>query len=154
MDGRIRPLLLASIDEALDDLLGIRVRQNIYNCLQRGGICREDIPNNLDHLVAFLDQNFGKGSRVIQNLMVTRLNEKLGHQMVDVPTCFGLSDYVEQFSVSVNGHVNWQVLKNHTAELNLLPNTLPVFDHTFSSRTSHFGSILNRAYISRTFTGA
>ena len=125
MDHRIRPLFLASIDEALEDLLGTRVRQNLYNCLQERGIRREDIPNNLDHLVAFLDQNLGKGSKVIQNHIARRLNEKMGQQMVDSPA-FELSDYVEQASQRVHKHVNWQTSGNHQTKLKVsLTNPLP-----------------------------
>lgn len=125
MDGRIRPLFLASIDEALEDLLGTRVRQNIYNCLQERGIRRDDIPNNLDFLVAFLDQNLGKGSKVIQNHIARRLHEKLGWEKVNAPT-LGLSDYVEQASQRIHRFVSWQPSQYPHAKLKvLLANPIP-----------------------------
>ena len=119
MDGKIRTLFLLAVDEALENLVGIRVRQSIYNCLQERGICREEIPNHLDHLTALLDQNLGKGSKVIQNHIARRFHEKLGWEMVDAPT-FGLSDYLEQASQRIHRLVSYPSSHPHHAKLKVL----------------------------------
>jgi hypothetical protein len=125
MDSEIQSLFIASVDEVLKDLLGIKVRQTIYNCLEEKGIRREEMPSHLDHLDSFLDQNLGEAGKIVQKHIARRLYVKLGWQMVDVPA-FNLSDYVEQASQRIRRHVNWQTPENHYAELDdLLPDPIP-----------------------------
>jgi hypothetical protein len=93
MGSEIQQLFLASLDEVLEDLLGARVRQTIYNCLREQGALREEMPSRLDLLIRFLDLNLGKGSKTVQKSVARRLYKKLGWELNEVPS-FDLSDYV------------------------------------------------------------
>lgn len=87
-------VLLESIDEVLIQLLSDHVKQTIYQCLERQGLQRHQIPEYLPRFDAFLEENFGKSSRVIERQIAKRLYELLGWQLVEVPH-YTLTDYVD-----------------------------------------------------------
>ena len=58
--------LLESIDEALTDLLGSRIREAVYDYLERScSLARSDIPTRLDDFFRLLNETFGKGGSTI-----------------------------------------------------------------------------------------
>jgi hypothetical protein len=71
-------LLLESLDEVLDDLLGRKVRLAFYDHLERiYYIGREDVPNRLGDLLLILGRTFGKSGKTIERTVAKRLCEKL-----------------------------------------------------------------------------
>lgn len=71
-------LLIESLDEVLDDLLGKRVRDAFYDHLERNYyIGREDVPKRLGDLILILERNFGKSGKTIERTIAKRLCTKL-----------------------------------------------------------------------------
>lgn len=71
-------LLIESLDEVLDDLLGKRVRDAFYDHLERNYyIGREDVPKRLGDLILILERNFGKSGKTIERTIAKRLCAKL-----------------------------------------------------------------------------
>jgi hypothetical protein len=87
-------LLSDSIEEALGNLLGERVKQAIYACLERQGLTQHQIAEHLPRFDAFLEDNFGRGGKVIERQIAKRLYTQLGLELVEVPR-YALSDYVD-----------------------------------------------------------
>jgi hypothetical protein len=72
-------LLLESLDEVLDDLLGKKVRIAFYDHLERiYYIGREDVPKRLGDLLLILERTFGKSGKTIERAVAKRLCGKLG----------------------------------------------------------------------------
>ena len=94
VDGRFSTLLLESIEEALVNLLGQRVKQTIYGCLERQGLRKHQIPEYLPRFDAFLEDNFGRSGAVIERQIAKRLYTRLGMNLVEVPH-YALTDYVD-----------------------------------------------------------
>jgi hypothetical protein len=90
-------LLLDSIDEVLGNLLGERAKQIIYGCLERQGLRKHQIPENLPGFNAFLEDNFGRGGAAIERQIAKRLYAQLGMQLVEA-THYALTDYVDMAS--------------------------------------------------------
>jgi hypothetical protein len=73
-------LLLESLDDVLDDLLGKQVRQSFYDHLERNYyIGREDVPKRLGDFLLILERTFGKSGRTIERVIAKRLCAKLGY---------------------------------------------------------------------------
>ena len=71
-------LLIESLDEVLDDLLGKRVRDAFYDHLERNYyIGREDVPKRLGDLILILERQFGKSGKTIERAIAKRLCAKL-----------------------------------------------------------------------------
>ena len=71
-------LLMESLDEVLDDLLGKRVRDAFYDHLERTYyIGREDVPKRLGDFILILERTFGKSGKTIERTVARRLCEKL-----------------------------------------------------------------------------
>jgi len=71
-------LLLESLDEVLDDLLGKKVRIAFYDHLERVYyIGREDVPKRLGDLLLILERMFGKSGKTIERTVAKRLCAKL-----------------------------------------------------------------------------
>ena len=71
-------LLIESLDEVLDDLLGKRVRTAFYDHLERTYyIGREDVPKRLGDLILILERTFGKSGKTIERTVARRLCLKL-----------------------------------------------------------------------------
>jgi len=71
-------LLLESLDEVLDDLLGKRVRESFYDHLERTYyIGREDVPKRLGDFILILERTFGKSGKTIERTLARRLCAKL-----------------------------------------------------------------------------
>jgi hypothetical protein len=87
-------LLLDSIEEVLDNLLGKRAKQAIYACLERQGLPQRQIPEHLPRFDAFLEDKFGRAGRVIEARIAERLYTQLGLELIAVPH-YGLTDYVD-----------------------------------------------------------
>jgi hypothetical protein len=75
----IERLLLESLDDVLDDLLGKQVRKAFYDHMERDYyIGREDIPERLGDFLLILERTFGKGGKTIERTVARRLCTKLG----------------------------------------------------------------------------
>jgi hypothetical protein len=71
-------LLLDSMDEVLDDLLGKQVRETFYDYLERNYyIGREEIPRRLGDFLLILERTFGKSGKTIERTLARRLCAKL-----------------------------------------------------------------------------
>ena len=71
-------LLIESLDEVLDDLLGKRVRDAFYDHLERTYyIGREDVPKRLGDFILILERTFGKSGKTIERTLARRLCAKL-----------------------------------------------------------------------------
>jgi hypothetical protein len=90
----VSTLLSESIDAVLDNILGGRVKQTIYGCLERQGLRKYQIPEDLRGFDAFLEEKFGRGSGVIERQIARRLYASLGLELTEVPH-FALADYVD-----------------------------------------------------------
>lgn len=91
----LEDLLVESIDEVLRDLLGTKVREAIYDYLERNyQIARDLIPRNLVTFFTVLDQICGKSSRIIGKAIASRLFAKLGWKFTEVKG-FEFVDYLE-----------------------------------------------------------
>ncbi len=72
-------LLLESLDEVLDDLLGKHVREAFYDHLERNYyIGREDVPKRLGDFLLILERTFGKSGKTIERTLAKRMCTKLG----------------------------------------------------------------------------
>jgi hypothetical protein len=72
-------LLLESLDEVLDDLLGKHVRETFYDHMERNYyIGREDVPRRLADFLLILERTFGKSGKTIDRALARRLCTKLG----------------------------------------------------------------------------
>jgi hypothetical protein len=70
--------MLESIDEAFSTL-GMSAKKSIYFHLsQEFMIMRQDIPDKTDDFSDALQQIFGLGARMLEILIMTKLNEKIG----------------------------------------------------------------------------
>jgi hypothetical protein len=88
-------LLGDSMDQVLDELLGRKAKEAIYDYLERNYlVARDDIPKNIEKFLSLAQEVFGKGSRTIARCIMKRLWEQLGWKFVDVPG-FDFSDYLE-----------------------------------------------------------
>jgi hypothetical protein len=94
VDGRFSTLLPESIEEVLVNLLGEQVKQTIYECLERQGLRKPQIPEDLPRFDAFLEDNFGRGGAVIERQIARRLYTRLGLNLVKV-LHYALTDYVD-----------------------------------------------------------
>jgi len=72
-------LLLESLDEVLDDLLGKQVRETFYDHMERKYyIGRDDVPRRLGDFLLILERTFGKSGKTIERTLARRLCTKLG----------------------------------------------------------------------------
>jgi hypothetical protein len=92
----LEDLLVESVDEVLRDLLGTKVREAIYDYLERNyKIARDLVPRNLVTFFTVLDEICGKSSRIIGKAIASRLFTKLGWKFVEVKG-FEFVDYLEE----------------------------------------------------------
>jgi hypothetical protein len=71
-------LLLQTLDEVLDDLLGRNVRKTFYDLMERNYYFgREDIPKHLGDFLLVLERTFGKSGKTIERTVAKRLSSKL-----------------------------------------------------------------------------
>ena len=94
-------LLIDSVDQALGDLLGGRIRDQIYDYLAaHHNYGREEIPRRIDDFYAFLENTFASGGKTIGRTIIRRLFDKLGYEFVNVPG-FEFFDYLEAVKARV-----------------------------------------------------
>jgi hypothetical protein len=94
-DSILDSLILDSIDKALGDLLSVRVREAIYDSLERMKLlARTEIPQHLDVFFGLLEETFGKGSRTIGKAVAKRLYSRLGWEFTETPG-FEFPDYLQ-----------------------------------------------------------
>lgn len=94
-------LLLHCIDEALVDLVGINVRDAIYQKVETTYLIpRAKIPGHLDDLYQLLGRIFGKGNRVIGRAIAKKLFQKLEWQFIDIPQ-LDFFDYLDMVRARV-----------------------------------------------------
>jgi len=71
-------LLLEAVDEGLSSLCSSS-KQTIYSLLENTfNINRQDIPSKIEEFADALEKIFGFGAKVIEILIMERLNEKVG----------------------------------------------------------------------------
>jgi len=71
-------LLLLCMNEVLVDVLGIRVREAIYDYLERNhSLARSDVSIHLEVFMRLLEKLFGKGGKTIERSIIRRLFDKL-----------------------------------------------------------------------------
>jgi hypothetical protein len=74
----INRLLLETLDDVLDDLLGKKVREAFYDHMERTYyIGRANIPERLGDFILILERTFGKGGKTIERSIARRLCTKL-----------------------------------------------------------------------------
>ncbi len=96
-DDGLSTLLSESIDETMRDLLGEHATQVIYGYLEKHGVPRYRLAENLPVFDSFLEDKFGRGAGVIGREIAKRLCTHLGIEPVESPH-FALVDYVEMTS--------------------------------------------------------
>jgi hypothetical protein len=78
VNGDINRLLLETLDEVLDDLLGKTVREAFYDHMERHYyFARDDIPKHLGDFLLVLERTFGKSGKTIERTVAKRLASKL-----------------------------------------------------------------------------
>ncbi len=71
-------LLLEAVDEGFSSLCGSS-KQVIYSLLENTfNINRQDIPSKIQEFVDAIEKIFGLGAKVLEILIIKRLNEKVG----------------------------------------------------------------------------
>ncbi|MBS7636586.1 hypothetical protein KEJ37_04540 [Candidatus Bathyarchaeota archaeon] len=76
---RFEAALLEAIDEALISILGESGKGVVYYYLQNSCTLRkENIPENTEVFIEFLNKLFGTGAKLIENTILQNLSRKLG----------------------------------------------------------------------------
>jgi hypothetical protein len=74
----INHLIVQSLDDVLDEILGKPMRQAFYDLLERNYyISRESIPSQLGDFLLILERNFGKNGKAIRRDIAQRLTQDL-----------------------------------------------------------------------------
>lgn len=74
-------LLLQSLDEVIDDLLGKQVRVVFYDYMERNYYFgRDDVPQHLGDFLLVLERTFGKSGKTIERAIAKRLCSKLSQK--------------------------------------------------------------------------
>jgi hypothetical protein len=91
----LNSVLFRCIDETLAGVLGLLGRDALYlDLLTSFSVTREELPRNLESLVAILQKNFGSSAtKVISRAIAKRLYSEVQLQFEEKPD-FGLLDYV------------------------------------------------------------
>jgi hypothetical protein len=77
----INHLILQSLDDVLDEILGKPMRQAFYDLLERNYyISRESIPSQLGDFLLILERNFGKNGKAIRRDIAQRLTQDLARR--------------------------------------------------------------------------
>jgi len=85
----------ASVDEALDDLLGTPVVEAFQAYLLELGVSRNDLASKVKLLCTALDSTFEDSSITIQRAIARRLFAKLGLDFVPIEGA-GLPEYIRE----------------------------------------------------------
>ena len=98
----VRELLSESIHETLTELLGRRVRESVYDYLERKhSVARNEIPEHLDELFNLLEQYFGvRGMNVIGRAIAKRICLKMNWEFTPIPK-FEFADYVRTIKARI-----------------------------------------------------
>jgi len=88
-------LLLESIDDTLSEILGTRVREALYDHLERHyRMGRTEIPDRLGEFLRALYEAMGVGSEAVGRAIAKTMYKKLGWEYIDVEG-YQLSDHWE-----------------------------------------------------------
>jgi hypothetical protein len=94
-------LLAESIDEVLQDLIGNKAKEAVFDYLERNySLAREDIPSNVGRFLLVSEETFGKGTKAISRCIAKRLWEKLGWKFETI-SGLELPDYLEVAKVRI-----------------------------------------------------
>ena len=95
-------LLSDSIFESMTDLLGIRVREAVYDFMERKySVARNEIVQHLDQLFTLFDSNFGVTVRkVISRAFVKKVYSKLEWEFLPIPN-FEFADYIDTIKTRI-----------------------------------------------------
>ena len=93
--NRVEGHIAASVDEALEDLLGTPVVEAFYAYLLDLGVSRNDLASKVNLLCSALDSTFEDSSLTLQRAIARRLYAKLGLEFVAIEGA-GLPEYVRQ----------------------------------------------------------
>jgi hypothetical protein len=91
----IEALLGDCIDHVLCEVLGIKVKEAIYDYMERNyAVAKKDIPTNMGKFFTLTEEALGSGSRTLARCIVKRMWQQLGWTFTDMP---GLEfwDYLE-----------------------------------------------------------
>jgi len=95
LKGYPTALLLESIDDSLSYILGTRVREALYDHLERQyHMGRTEIPDRLGEFLRVLYEAIGVGSEAVGRAIAKTMYKKLGWEFVDVRG-YQLSDHWE-----------------------------------------------------------
>jgi hypothetical protein len=93
--GSIEEHIGASVDEALDDLLGTPVVEAFHAYLLDIGISRNDLASKVKLLCTALDSTFEDSSMIVQRAIARRLFAKLGLDFVPIEGA-SLPEYIHE----------------------------------------------------------
>ncbi|MGD0176306.1 MAG: hypothetical protein ABSC50_05715 [Candidatus Bathyarchaeia archaeon] len=95
-------LLSDSIDETMTDLLGIRVREAVYDFMERKySVARNEISQHLDELFKLFENNFGVASgKVIGRAFAKKVYSKLEWDFIPLPN-FEFADYIDTIKTRI-----------------------------------------------------
>lgn len=105
-DKQISSSLIKSLDEALMILGDEDVVSSFYRFLEKRGIKKEDIPNNLDTFHLFLLDLFGDGTRVLEKRVAKNLYRHLRIAFEPNET-WSLTDYLRHANQCIQSRKNW-----------------------------------------------
>jgi len=95
LKGYLTILLLESIDDTLSGIFGTRVREALYDHLERHyRMGRTEIPDRLGQFLRVLYEVIGVGSEAVGRAIARTMYKKLGWEFIDVRG-YQLSDYWE-----------------------------------------------------------
>ena len=98
--------MLDCIDETFADLFGSRIREAVYDNLERTrSLARDEIPDHLDLFFELLEQIWGKGSKTIGRRIAKKLYSRLGMEFVDIPK-FEFADYFLATEMALARRIN------------------------------------------------
>ena len=95
-------LLAGSIDESMTDLLGTRVREAVYDFMERKySVARNEISQHLDELFKLFENNFGVASKkVIGRAFAKKVYSKLEWEFIPIPN-FEFADYIDSIKARI-----------------------------------------------------
>jgi len=102
-------LVLESIDETLNDLVGPRTKKMIFDYLECS-IHRDEIPTQPGRFLALLEEISGKAAKVIGKAAIRRVYAKLGWEFYDVHG-FEAEDYIEAAKTRLRREIEQQATK-------------------------------------------
>lgn len=103
-DAEFDKVLVRSIDETIDSLLGKRVLDALHeHLIHLRGISIEETPAHLDVLMAVFERTFGTSARTISKAIARRLFSKFDLEFRPRGGMMTLIDYVQEAKARLRG---------------------------------------------------